>query len=266
MYQTLKDSLMSGFPLSIGTGLALESLLDTTIPVFDENRIMPDKIDITKYNTFFINISTLLRNILSSLPSANITNISLDDYVITLIDEINIIQDLLTFSDMEPIFYVNNYTAVTGRFSLNKLRLPTTPKQLALANVHDNCLKNKVINDLATIFDDKIYSTDNSKSLILTHHPWDLLSHTKHIVLDLLESHTGVLKTKKDWYTKYYKIPNMDMSFIPFTELLLPIFGDNVFLHPDPINKRLEMYERLRKMKINPLTNDDVLKIYLSRF
>ena len=61
---------------------------------------------------------------------------------------------------------------------------------------------------------------------MLTHYPYDLLAHRKFNHLVLLESHTGNIKGKEYWYTKYYH--GKDLPEMPFRLDLLTLLGDNI--------------------------------------
>lgn len=263
MNEILASRAMSGFPVSIGTGLALESILDPTIALYDESRVVPERIDKSKYDLILINLSTILRNIISSIKSEQVNTIKIKDYTDVLIEELNFLNDTFVLEDIEPVFYINDYAGIKGRFSEDKLRTPNTNKQIEVSTIQDRCLFSIKKEEGVRVFHDKL-SLDNSlKALIFTHIPWDLTSYKNFITLDLLESHTGVLKTKKDWNSKYYKLPNKDMSILPFSELLLPTFGDHVMFKPDPLTKRVELYNLLELKKVNPLTSDNTLKLLL---
>ena len=57
-----------------------------------------------------------------------------------------------------------------------------------------------------------VYKTPVGLQLILTNLIMDAISNVNN---HLLESHTGVIRTKLDWYTKYHPIANVDMSIFP---------------------------------------------------
>ncbi len=65
----LLQRTVSGFPLSIGTGLALESILEPVQEVYDPQRVVPEKIKLNKYDAIWFNIDTLVRNIVGSVPT-----------------------------------------------------------------------------------------------------------------------------------------------------------------------------------------------------
>ena len=66
--------------------------------------------------------------------------------------------------------------------------------------------------------------------MIFTHFPIDLLNAPKFRRMDLLESHTGILKKQTDWYTKYYE--GRDLNMLPLNGILLTVFGDDHHFRP----------------------------------
>lgn len=65
----------------------------------------------------------------------------------------------------------------------------------------------------------------NGKTAMITHYPIDLLSQYNFGELILLESHTGSLKERSEWYSKL-TLPKDIGPKIPFNILTLQVFGD----------------------------------------
>lgn len=256
MNQILSNRSQSGFPLSIGSSLALESLFKPIQSVYDETRQIPNTIDITKYSNFIFNISTLLRNILSSVSSQEVLVLPKKDILDTLLEEIDWLNNFFQMSGLNINFYIHNYNFVHNNYK-DILRKATTEKQIYLDGIYTFCLKGISKEDDVKEFSNDIKYTKEDSALIFTHVPWDLLSYRNFIKLDLLESHTGILKTRKLWNTKYHKLPgDRDMSFLPFMEYLLTTFGDNIMFHPAPLKDRLELYESMKKRNVHPLMDE----------
>jgi hypothetical protein len=94
-----------------------------------------------------------------------------------------------------------------------------------------------------------------TKAIMLSHHVWDLLTYEKFNTLDLLESHTGVLKKKAMWYTKYFG--GADNPPMPFHRKLYYIFGDKDTLKPVNVNLRKTIKELAEKKKWSGVTTID---------
>lgn len=254
--QTIMDSRsMSGFPLSIGTGLALESVFDPIKEVMDPARVVPKRVDHTLYTDYVFNMSTILRNLLSSINYKDLVTVPKQIVLNTFLDEVEFLTHFFGMNSLNVNFYVHTYDYPKKTYP-DKLRLASSDQQKYLQELTDFCLMGlRKHNDVAHFTKDVFYGKDTS-ALIVTHVPWDLLSYDRFRRLDLLESHTGVVKTRKDWNTKYFKIPDKDMSFLPFMEFLLTTFGDNVMFRPAPLKERLELYEAMVKKKVHPLMSE----------
>lgn len=248
---------MSGFPVSIGTGLALETLFQPTQDVVDEEREVIKLADLSEYTLYVFNLATLLRNIINSLPSRELIRIPKKDILQTLIDEIDFINNYFDSQSIAVKFYVNSYEIAKRNYSDPKyLRVPKTDQQHLINSIYDYCLKEMKKEENVYTFNSTISFQKQDSVLLFSHVPYDLLSHGRFMKLDLLESHTGLIKTRKDWFSKYYPIPKEDMSFMPFMEYALTIFGDRVMFKPAPMKERKNLLEVMRKKNVNPLTSE----------
>lgn len=94
------------------------------------------------------------------------------------------------------------------------------------------------------------YKLPHIKDLyIMTHIGVDLLNFTKRRDVKLIESHTGEIKNRNKWYTKYYKVSNKDMQVFPFNEFLYMILGDGYLIKSANIKSRKWMYEQAVRHK-----------------
>lgn len=251
----LQQRPQSGFPISIATGLALETIFEPTQQVFDDTRIVPNKPDPTLYTDYLFNVSTLARNIITSVSFKDLETCTVKDVVTTLVEEMDYLKTLFQMQDKQLHFYINSYAYVHQTYP-TKLRKATTDQQVFSYKLVEECIKHVKKANMAINFSKDIYLDKTSTTLLLTHVPWDLLSYGRFRRLDLLESHTGVIKTRKDWNTKYFKVPDKDMSFLPFVEYFLTTFGDNVMFKPSSIKDRLELYDTMLKKKVHPLMSE----------
>jgi len=257
----LKDRQMSGFPVSIGTGLSLETLFNPIEKVYDETREVPEKIELGTYSVFSFNVLTILRNLINSVQS-NLLDIPVKDIYNELINEIQFIDDFFRINGLNIKLYINLYENVEKKYS-EDLRIAKTSKQLYTKSVFDFCITNLRKEEGIILFNDKIEYSKKDKVLNFTHIPYDLLSYINFAKLDLLESNTGIVKERHQFNTKYFKVPNKDMSFLPFVEKLLIIFGDKVMFKPKPIKERIRVYDILYNKNVNPMTNEGVIKLLI---
>lgn len=253
--QILQERPQSGFPVSIATGLALETIFEPTQQVFDETRVVPDRPDPSLYTDYLFNVSTIARNIITSVPYAELAKCSTKDVTHTFLEEIDYLHTLFQMQDKRLHLYVNSYAFARQTYP-EKMRKATTQQQIHSFDLVEACVKEAKKQTGMLSFAKDISVGGGSSTLLLSHVPWDLLSYGKFKRLDLLESHTGVIKTRKDWNSKYYRIPNKDMSFLPFWEYLLATFGDGVMFKPSPMKERLELYEAMLKKKVHPLMTE----------
>ena len=246
----ISNRVVSAFPLSVATSLALESVLTGPNPTIDPERQIPQQVDINRYNEFYINLSTLYRNIVGSINKEDLIKVGPKALKETLLFEMEMIESIFKNEGnniVKPIFYASQY-----KEALSKARHPhaifrseNTEKQKAYRRMHDETislfLKSRQASDTLKIFDSTIKPTFKPKALILTHIPYDLLSHTKFEYLDLIESHTGVLKNKNQFYTKYHE--GKVLNQIPFNVGFLQVFGDSEFYKPFDIRIRKTLME-----------------------
>ena len=240
----LAERVTSAFPLSIGTSLAFESLSDTGGTPYDPAREIPQKVDLNQYQQFWINLSTLFRNLHGAVPSSETSSLVAEDCAQVLLQEIDVINNVLreeTHLRCQPVYYISNYKSLKSLSSTATIRIPNTPKQIAYYKLHDRALQ-EVINILNTrqepvkVFNNQIIPETRNTSLIMTHVPYDLLCYSKFNQLELIESHTGILKKRNLWYTKFYQ--SEELIMIPFIEIMLKFFGDNHTFRPFPMKAR----------------------------
>lgn len=260
MQKRLSERSTSGFPLSIGTSLALETIFDPVSPVYDESRSVTKVEDLRTYTLLAFNVSTLMRNLLTSLSYAEILAIGKKEIYETLLEEIEFLTNFCSSNGVEMKWYLHKYSYVKNVYeSQGKLRKITTDRQHFFNDMTNYCLNQLAKQDDVVEFSKNISFDKSDKCLIFTHIPFDLLSYTNFIRLDLLESHTGVIKTRKDWWTKYYELPGEDMSFLPLMEYFLSVFGDNVMFKPDTIENRKKLINSLKRTEIHPLSSEMTL-------
>lgn len=260
----LLERTTSSFPLSIGTGIAMESLFPPELPAYDEKREIPNYITATDYNTIWVNVATLFRNMIGSIPREKILDVSPMDAADTVISEIEVISRLFRDNTNEfckPEFYFCDYHTQYKKQNHNavRLRADNTPTQKHLNHLLMNTLKYiaKDHKELIHHLNDEIKpKLNNGSSLILTHTPFDLLSGSNFKRLDLIESHTGKLKSKHQWYTKYYNVGKEPMNTLPFQRKLLLIFGDSVMFHPMDMRFRKLILDISKERHWTPMTTE----------
>lgn len=240
MFDAISSRTVSAFPLSVGTSLAFESLFTSEQPSIDPDRKKPQEIKVTDYNKVWINVGTLFRNLYNAVDRQAQKFVTAADAADALVSEMDIIDDLIhnnSGGQTKAVFYTCSYDDLVHRFKRAKLRTATTALQLQYANLYKSTLRTlkgrSSSGRIREILDfNSKFSGGASEVLILTHFPVDLLNASKFRRMDLLESHTGILKKQTDWYTKYYD--GRDLNMLPLNGILLTVFGDDHHFHPQP--------------------------------
>lgn len=223
--QMLVDERPLGqFPISISTSLALEGAFG----IYPENPVSPPPIFAVK--ELVINVATLVRNIYQCLSKEVKQMVTPSAIYHAAVEEMRIIQAIIS-KDARPgtevTFYICSYDALPKMFRGAKLRTDETANQKAYAAIEDTVLKALAKNPAGVRL--VTYNVDIvgrfPASFMITHYPVDLLSIRSFERLELLESHTGKIKPKTQWYTKLTN--GKELTNIPFHKLTLQVFGDN---------------------------------------
>jgi hypothetical protein len=262
---------MSSFPLSIGTALAMETFFSGRTSPYDAEREIPTKVEVSNYSTIYINLSTLLRNMLGSITPEEAVSVTAESVIDTLYSEIEVIESLFATegnATCKPIFYFNNFKSVVDAFKYKKVlfRKPNNATEILFEKLLVEAEKSMTkTNDTIVMFTEFVKPDKAIKSLILTHHAFELLSKRKFRQLDLIESHTGKLKQYNTWYTKLAPVGSMDYSKLPFNGITLCVFGDKYLIQPTPIRMRRLVDEIATKNHWSPITTVEKVFFDLER-
>jgi len=205
----------------------------------------------------------LFRNILGAIKSTDVLSVDSELLYWCLKSEIDVIDSLFQVEGLDlckPVYYVPSYKTPYTRekHAAITLRQDTTDHQRIVTKLLEETMvilrKSREV-DVKWV-DHALIPETMVTALILTHVPYDLLSYSKFRKLDLLESHTGKLKPRGLWYTKYYQLPGENMATLPFTRKFLLLFGDKVMFSPVDIRFRRLILDISKKQKWNPMTTD----------
>lgn len=267
----LIDRTTSGFPISIGTALAMESLFVPREDPYDPSRVIPEWIEVKNYKEIYISLSTLIRNMVGAMPRELLPMVKADHLVDVLEFEIEIINSLFENEGhnlCKPVYYYCTYEKLFTKkhHQAVRFRLDQTESQHFMTNLLKEAMrlfffKHKQEGYIYT--DSELKPKTSNASMILTHVPYDLLNYTNFQKLDLLESHTGKLKPRNMWYTKYYSVGKEELNTLPFLRKLLLIFGDSVLIQPMDIRFRRMILETSRNRRWTPLTSEEKVKFDL---
>ena len=232
----LADRQMTSFYLSVGTGLALETIFNPTAPRLDDTRDVI-KADINRYDIHYFNIETLIRNIFTSIQNYaqreilyNSIESSLNYYVDTLLDEIVMLETIYDNVDTKFKIHVPDYLPyrrVAPRFMLTgTVSNSRRPIYDIIDKVRSRITQLDEFNRYA-IYDSQLRASNGRKAMITTHIALDLLSYNNLTELALLESHTGKVKGVDEFNSKYHNYGKNDLSIMPFNERVLYVLGDD---------------------------------------
>ncbi len=262
----LQERSVSAFPISICTALALESIMDGIQPPYDSDRPIPERINLSQYQEFWINIETLFRNIMGSVPTAVQRGLMPSEILEVMNEESDLIEELVlnnTHGQVKVVFYRNEHGNLQHTHPHAILHKVTTPRQLEYATICDQVceqyLKMRKDKKNVVTFTRKLKSGNKPRALIMTHQAYDLLSVKEFAELDLLESHTGVLKKRSLWYTKLKN--GKDLARIPVNVCTLQVFGDSNTFSPQPAALRQQVLELAEKFHWHALTTNDRLRM-----
>lgn len=246
----IRERTVSSFGVSIGTGIALETLFDPTTERYDNNRITPTRVNINEYRYHYINIFTMIRNMFSASSLLDAKPIQYNLYSNTILDvlveELNAINMLYSNVDCDVIFLLPNYTNLIYKISQTRdIKKNNNYKEnIKLLKLHSFLVYN--IHKLSSVCNIRATSgyrlnfIGMEKNLITTHLGIDLCYKN----IDLLESHTGVIKKESEFNSKYVKLgKNYDMSILPYDSLLLSAFGDKYLIPPMERGIRSKVYD-----------------------
>lgn len=262
MTSPVYERTVSAFPFSTGTSLAFESLFEGKNESIDPERQIPQKVNITDYNELWINVGCLFRNLYTAIPRDRVQDTVSRDCVDALVDEMTQIRELVNEQSQgktRVIYYICSYKGLEKEFKGALRRIPNTDKQKFYQNLLDETL-NKLVRRVKETheldikeFDVIIFPDERIKALVITHYAVDLLSAKRFRSMDLLESHTGVLKKFNTWYTKYFN--GKELMMIPFNEHLIKFFGDNDLIVPFHFKVRRVIQEVAERNKWNYATS-----------
>lgn len=261
----LSSRTMGAYPISIGTSLAVESIATGPNPPYDPERVVPEKIELSYYDAFWINLHTLVRAIIGAVPTVEADKLKALDIATVMQSEIQVIRDLVaaeSHGKTSLLLYVSQYKDLDKKHPMGKIRSPKTEKQIAyhkLVTDTLNLFNSKQVKGSVEVFSRELNPKEKKKVLIHTHYAYDLLSHGKFAELHLLESHTGVLKKKAQWYTKYSG--GKDLVRIPFKCVFLQVFGDSQTFYGDFTKIKKDVIALADQFQWTSTTTDERLRL-----
>lgn len=245
------------YPLSLGTALIFES------PEFDIKR-WP--------NLLYVNLRTLYRNYVASIPKEHYSKIDSIAFTQTFLDEVfnfeSIVKEVSS-NRVKVYFYYPRYD------KFDKV-LPKSEKLTYNPDMFDDIEINmweyvKRSKLMVPFFYEEIgqeLPPSNEPTLLLTSFIIDLLSSHSFPVLYLLESYTGKIKKRQEWYTKikFGQVKGMDDVTYPFNKFTIQVFGDKSgFIKGSDPNVRRIVREMAKQDHWSPVTGVEKIKYSISK-
>ena len=254
--QSISTREMGAIPISIGTSLAIESVLG----ILPEHET--DNPQINHADCIWINIRTLYRNIMGAVDKDIKHLITEEDLILAIKNEMQTIEATVNYQTkarVSVVFYVCRFVSLQRRFPHALHRVPNTPLQKQAFDLEQHTVKGLI--DEHPPHDFRVFDLDfdagNPRTFIITHYPIDLLNRYKFQQLTLLESHTGTLKPPARWSTKFYD--GKTAFNIPFDRAMLQLFGDGVLFSPMNIKIRRHIQELASKHKWSAVTTREYI-------
>lgn len=261
---------VGNLPLSIGTSLAIEALVDRQDPDTGKTIPAPEYPDV-----LWVNLRTLIRNIHGAIENRELrTVLNPEDFLDVTYHECAFLVEHLkeiTREKTAVVFYFSDPHDIDKIFPHANIK-QRTPKGVVTAAAQYAAIEDfaaELLYEKLTVegLDSRKFGTrikgDSKTAFIITHCPIDLLAEKDFLSLTLLESHTGRLKQRPDWNTKLSKIEGIER--LPFNELTLQVFGDNsTFLSPMPQAFKKALLQVAEQYNWTPLTTREKISYSLS--
>lgn len=249
-------------PVSIGTSLIVDG----------------PKADPSRWNqVVLINLLTLSRNIIQAVPAASQFDLRSDDVTEVVLTEMDILrQSLNAYSPgVQVEFYLPDYKLIYIDFPMAKPRLFNTKnKQFVQQMMLDVRAKLKeLIEEENKKRDERKQEPlpirimrgwkldkDKRKTTVLTSFPTDLLSQYQFPALTLLESHTGAVKSRREWNTKLNWHKKEDIVNMPFMKFTLQVFGDDVFFIQQNLKVKQWVVDMSKRDRWTPITTESTIR------
>lgn len=234
------ERAVGDFGLSMATDLAIAG----SVGRHPDNPL--NKQPILEYGALWVNVGTLVRNALNAYPTERQKELVPEDLLAASLEDM---QALTSFYDqvlppeytLEIVFYHNDYSLLERKMTKALPRPIRTKLQTFFHGIQEKAIESLLQEAPYDVRKFRFDIRGEQKHVaILTHQPIDLLNHRSFYSLGLLESHTGVIKGRELWYTKFGR--GDDLKPIPFDRAMVQIFGDG--------NNLLKMYPQKIRRKV----------------
>lgn len=214
-----------------------------------------------------VNIRTLVRNMMTA-PANTVDwkQIEIPTFVHFLLEEMDLlVTEYPNYRISGTVsFCAPDYRTLRERFPNAKFRENPSDKQQTEDNIYyavrDYLMQMKEAEQLKfeVDFPESELSKSDTPTTILTSYPTDLLSQYQFPKLTLIESHTGILKPRRAWYTKLTS--SKELTNVPFCKFTLLIFGDGKEIFAQSIKLKREVLAMASANNWHALTADERIR------
>lgn len=209
-----------------------------------------------------VNIMTLIRNVVNSVPGTNTYQYVRPDIITNAIFEdmsaiSKTVEDLFE-DDLSVQFYLPDLRNLHKLLPHADIRVPSTSNQVLYARMEDEVTKDFIRQAKSNVYMNVGVSLPKMDKhvYLVSHYSHELLSRYEFPCLTLVESYTGKLKDSTQWATKMTNKPD-----VPFNKFTLQLFGDNnVLLKQKPIALRRLILALAQENNWTPITTMDKIK------
>jgi len=202
-------------PRTVGEKLAFS--VGTAIPL--EEHVVSDGY---KADAILLNVKTLFRNFWGAWP--NTDRPPVQQMFELFVEEVRDIMALCQTMGITPVLYHLTYASLSNRYPNATLVVPKTDNQKAYASAEAAMMKVAISQFPEMVKSDLTLPSFNGNVYLLSSYPVDLLNAHRYVSLKLLESHTGNVKGRAEWFSKLSNAP--ELQHLPFNHFMLQVFGD----------------------------------------
>lgn len=266
MGSLLDERITGSSGISIGTHLALETIFSDKIDIYDKDREF-EKVNINNFKYHVFNLYTIVRNLLNSCLHKQKDEILMDKKFISVLSmEIELINSLYDNTKCDPILFYPDYSIIYKRYNVGK-ETAITQTYKEHVTIRNTLHKHEKL--ISSVNNGKGYRLinlknlkPNDKILITTNIACDLFNKFN---LELLESHTGKIKKKYEFNTKYHTLGAQDLTFLPFVEELMYILGDKCIITPLNVKMRRLLFDIASNNKWTVRTTSEKVRYELRK-
>lgn len=220
----------------------------------------------------YVNVRTLYRNFVASFDTKHYKPVSDEEFIETFLTEVSEFERIVkmeTNNRVSTVFYYPKYEHLNKRVPYLK-RKPYNPSifdQVEENMWHRLIDEERFLPFNVIILEDEGFESNYMDIMLLSSFVVDLLEASKFNSVTLLESYTGKLKKRQEWYTKLNLPKTKDYTYrVPFNRFTLQIFGDKSgFFEKPNIELRKAICQMAREDNWLPLATPDRIKASIKK-